>query len=539
MNLSILIINIKNCTFFAVNLRYALPLYMNKITNKIILLSLIPSLIIGLGVGLLFFLITGKSSNSSLFAYEQTMRRDYDSIARWEVETVISLLEAIHETEHSGNYTQEEARELAASLVRKMKYGNNGYFWIDTREGVNIVSSVQENEGKNRINSKDAKGNFIIKDFIKTAENGGGYVNYWFPKTSGGNALPKRSFVKLFKPYDWVIGTGNYIDDIDNAVNAMKNAQVKMLYTVMSIIAVMLLIAVILIVIIGKKIAKPIVVLSEKAELIANGDLSVKILFQSNDEIGILSNALSKMLMQLRTIVLKIKNSADNIVSAGKYMNDASQQMSETSNTLAKTTGELSSSVEEMSANIQSNSENSGETEKIANQIAADILSGSEVVNDTGEAMKTITKEISVIDDIAFQTNILALNAEIEAARAGIHGKSFAIVAKEVNKLAAHSARVAKKIDDLSNSGIRISEKSKEMLQKLVPEIQKTAILVREITAGSKNQLRGAEKITQEIHQLNRLAQQNAALSEETAVNSEELANQAEELLKAVRLFKI
>jgi methyl-accepting chemotaxis protein len=512
---------------------------MNKITNKIILLSLIPSLIIGLGVGFLFVLFTGQSSNSSIFAYEQTMRRDYDSIARWEVETVISLLTGIYELEQTGNYTENEAKKLAASLVRKLKYGNNGYFWIDTQEGFNIVSSVKENEGTNRINAQDARGNYIIKDFIKTAENGGGYVNYWFPKTQNGKALPKRSYVALFKPYDWVIGTGNYIDDIDYAVNIMKQKQMTMFYKVIGIIIIMMSIAVISIIVIGRKIARPIVVLSQKAEQIANGDLRIKIEFQSNDEIGILADALSKMLIQLHNIVLKIKSSADNIVSAGKYMSDASQQMSETSNTLAETTGQLNESVEEMSANIHSNTKNSDETEKIANKIASDILSGSDAVSETSNAMHTITKEISVIDDIAFQTNILALNAEIEAARAGIYGKSFAVVAKEVNKLAVRSAAVAKKIDELSGSGLHISEKSQQMLQKLVPEIQKTAVLVREITAGSKSQLKGAEQITREIQQLTHLAQQNAALSEETAVNSEELSKQAEELLKAIALFKI
>jgi len=512
---------------------------MKKITNKIILLSLIPTLVIGLGIGLILSFFSGKSDNSSLFAYETTMRNDYDSIARWEVETVITLLQGIHQTQINSDMNMEEAKELAASLIRKMQYGSSGYFWVDTHEGLNIVSSIKENEGKNRINSKDARGNFIIKDFIKTAENGGGYVNYWFPKTSGAEALPKRSYVALFKPFGWIVGTGNYIDDIDTAVNLMKDKQVQMLYTLLSLIIIVLLVAVVVIIIIGRKIAKPIVVLSEKAKNIADGDLNVQITMSSNDEIGTLAKSLSLMVMQLRNIVLKIRESADNIVSAGQYMNDASMQMSQVSNSLAKSTGQLSESVEEMSANIHNNTDNSLATEKIATKVSGDIQSGSKAVNETSESMKTITAEISVIDEIAFQTNLLALNAEIEAARAGQYGKGFTIVAREVNKLAVRSGEVAKKINSLSHSGVELADHSQVLLSDLVPEIQKTASLVREISLSSKSQILGAEQISSEIQQLNRLAQQNAALSEETAVNSEELSNQAEQLIQAISLFKI
>ncbi len=512
---------------------------MGKITNKIIWLSLIPTLIIGLGVGIILGVFSGKSDSSSLFAYETTMRNDYDSIARWEVETVVSLLEGVYQQHLSSKMSFEEAKELAASLVRKMKYGSHGYFWIDTRKGLNIVSSVKENEGKNRINSKDARGNFIIKNFIKIAETGGGYSNYWFPKTKGGKALPKRSYVALFEPFNWVVGTGNYVDDIDTAVQEMKDKQVAMLYNLLAIIFVVLIVAVIIIILLGKKIAKPIVVLSEKAKNIANGNLSVQINISSKDEIGVLATSLSLMVTQLRSIVLKIRESADNIVSAGKYMNDASLQMSDVSSSLAESTGQLTQSVEEMSVNIHKNTDNSLSTEKIANKVSDDIQSSSSAVNETSQSMKIITKEISLIDEIAFQTNILALNAEIEAARAGQYGRGFTIVAREVNKLAVRSAEVAKKINSLSHSGVEVANHSEHLLHKLVPEIQKTAVLVKEISQSSKSQMFGAEQISKEIKQLNLLAQQNAALSEETAVNSEELSNQAQQLMQAISLFKI
>jgi methyl-accepting chemotaxis protein len=153
-------------------------------------------------------------------------------------------------------------------------------------------------------------------------------------------------------------------------------------------------------------------------------------------------------------------------------------------------------------------------------------------------AMKEIASKISIIEEIARQTNLLALNAAIEAARAGEHGKGFAVVAAEVRKLAERSQKAAAEINQLSSNTLRVSEKSGEMLDKLVPDIQRTAELVQEITAACREQDTGAAQINKALQQLEQVIQQNASASEEMASTTEELTGQSDQLVSALSFFR-
>ncbi|MFW5759900.1 MAG: HAMP domain-containing methyl-accepting chemotaxis protein [Cyclobacteriaceae bacterium] len=272
---------------------------------------------------------------------------------------------------------------------------------------------------------------------------------------------------------------------------------------------------------------------------IADGDLTARIEVDQTDEIGDLANALKRMVAKLRNIVGEVMTGADNISSASFQMSSTSQQMSQGANEQASSAEEVSSSMEEMAANIQQNTDNAQQTEKIALKAADDVLDGSKAVNQTVESMKSIADKITIIGEIARQTNILALNAAVEAARAGEHGKGFAVVAAEVRKLAERSQAAAAEIDQVSKSSVDIAEKSGKLLSEIVPDIQKTAKLVQEISAASIEQNSGADQVNSAIQQLNQVTQQNAAASEEMATGSEELASQAEQLMATITYFKV
>ncbi len=192
-----------------------------------------------------------------------------------------------------------------------------------------------------------------------------------------------------------------------------------------------------------------------------------------------------------------------------------------------------------MTSNIRQNADNARQTEAIAHQASKDAEEGGQAVFQAVDAMKIIAEKIGIIGEIARQTNLLALNAAIEAARAGEHGKGFAVVAAEVRKLAERSGSAAGEISDLSARSVAVADQARNMLDKLVPDIRKTADLVQEIAAASNEQNAGAEQINKAIQQLDQVIQQNASASEEMASTSEELSSQAEQLQQAMSFFDI
>jgi methyl-accepting chemotaxis protein len=276
--------------------------------------------------------------------------------------------------------------------------------------------------------------------------------------------------------------------------------------------------------------------ITDKVKLIASGDLTV--LLEKRSEQDELLEAFSNMVKANSKVINEFKLVIENIVMAGQQMQAVAQDISQGSTEQAASTEEVSSSMEEMVSNINQNADNAKQTEKIAQQASIDINEGSKSVITTVEAMKKIADKISVIGEIAEKTDLLAINAAIEAARAGEQGKGFAVVAAEVRKLAENSQSAAKEINELSKSSVKIADESGNLLQKIVPDIQKTAVLVQEISAASMEQNSGAGQINNAIMQLNTVTQKNAASSEEMSSSAIELAHQAEQLQELVAFYK-
>jgi len=271
------------------------------------------------------------------------------------------------------------------------------------------------------------------------------------------------------------------------------------------------------------------------AEEISNGNLTVALRERSAEDK--LMQALGAMVTGLTRTVSDIRSIASEVAAASQSISTASVQVSKGASAQAAAAEEASSSMEEMVSNIKQNADNAMQTDKIANKSARDAQESGKSVLEAVAAMKEIASKISIIEEIARQTNLLALNAAIEAARAGEHGKGFAVVAAEVRKLAERSQKAAGEINQLSATTLKVSEKSGEMLEKLVPDIQRTAELVQEISAASKEQDTGAEQINKALQQLEQVIQQNASASEEMASTTEELTGQSDQLVSALSFF--
>ncbi len=275
------------------------------------------------------------------------------------------------------------------------------------------------------------------------------------------------------------------------------------------------------------------------AQAIGKGDLTAELEIDQQDEIGLLAEALNTMALNLKGIVVSIKENANDLVSSGRNVKDSSLQLSKGSADQAASAEEVSTSIEEMVANIDQNTENAVETEKITVETAKDVNVADKLSSEAASSMKSVAEKITIIGDIAFQTNILALNAAVEAARAGEHGRGFSVVAAEVRKLAERSKVAADEIHSLVNGGLKVSQEAGEKSRLLVPDIEKTTQLIKEISAASLEQKTGAEQINMAMQNLNLITQENASSSDELTQSAEQLAVLADSLKEAVSFFTI
>ncbi|MEK6743068.1 MAG: methyl-accepting chemotaxis protein [Nitrospirota bacterium] len=284
-------------------------------------------------------------------------------------------------------------------------------------------------------------------------------------------------------------------------------------------------------------VVSPLRSLTVIAEQIARGNLGTRIEAGSEDETGKLTVAMGTMAEKIGSVVSDVKETAQMLAVESGHIAASAGQMTHGATTQAASSEEASASIEQMAATIKQNAENARETEKIAIKAAADASDGRKSVSNAVMAMRQIAGKISIIEELARQTNLLALNAAIEAARAGDRGKGFAVVAAEVRRLAERSGAAAADIGELSTTSVEVAEMAGEMLDKLLPDIQKTADMVQEISAASREQAAGVDQISTSIQKLNEVAQQNAGSAEELSSSSEELAAQADHLRHAISYF--
>lgn len=406
---------------------------------------------------------------------------------------------------------------LSQIYIHPVKVGQSGYAYLLDQQGVVIAYPDQ---------TQLLKLNFQEYDFGREMlEKREGVVTYdWQGKTKV--AAFQRSEVT-----GWTVAVGAIVEEIFAPIQMMRNINLMVACAV-------ILVTGIIIVLLVQSITKPITTGVHFARSIASGDLTATIGIVSHDEIGRLIDALREMVAKLREMVTNVKHAARNVADGSQALSASAAEMSQGAAQQASASEEASASIEQMLSTIRQNSDNAMQTEKIALQAADDARASGDAVTNAVKAMQAIAEKIAVIETITNQTRMLSLNATIEAAKAEGYGKGFAVVAAEVRSLAERSQNAASEITKLVHTSVEIAENAGVRLQKLVPDIQKTAELVQEISAASREQNTGAEQIGRAIVQLDQVTQQNVATSENMATMAEELTAQANHLQQEMAAFK-
>ncbi|MEQ9402600.1 MAG: methyl-accepting chemotaxis protein [Cyclobacteriaceae bacterium] len=244
------------------------------------------------------------------------------------------------------------------------------------------------------------------------------------------------------------------------------------------------------------------------------------------------------MMMNLGRIIRETIKVSDDLAHSSQQFSSGSQKISDWANEQTASAEEVAASMEEIVASIQQNSQNALETERISHKATEEITEVSNSVKQTASSMNTVTDKIKIIGEIVSQTNILALNAAVEASRAGEQGKGFSVIATEIRKLAERSGAAAEEIEALTQSSVDIANKSEELLNQVIPDIQKTSQLVQDIVVSSREQEMSSQQVNDALQHLNEIVQHNASAAEEMASSSYALNTHAENLKSAMSFFK-
>ena len=437
----------------------------------------------------------------------------------------------------SGVYLEVAETKLksdAAATIQALRYGpdNKDYFWINDMHPRMVMHPYKPQlNGKDISENKDPNGKKLFVEFVNVCrEKGQGFVDYYWPKYGADKPQPKLSFVKSFKPWNWVVGTGIYIDDIETLVENRKAELKNNIKTATSqmenkIQATKLEIQ--------RNVKRVFGLIGLVTSIVLVIVLTASVIFTQHN-----------ITKPVKRIIEGLNEGAEQVVAASGQVSTASQSLAEGSSEQAASIEETSSSLEEMSSMVKQNADNTKEAARLVDISRQSMKTSHKFLKQTKGCMEKISSDgektsklLKNIDEIAFQTNLLALNAAVEAARAGESGAGFAVVADEVRNLAQRAASTAKDTEKLIGTtlenikeGVSLVATTTEEFYQMGEDAKKVSELFAEISVASQEQSQGIGQINTAVSEMDKVVQQNAANAEESASASEEMNAQAEQM---------
>ena len=539
-------------------------------------------------IGIVAIVSIRTTTTMAVSDYEDAMNDGYNQEIKSQVQSVITILQAEYDKYEAGDLTEAEAKEEASEIVRAMRYGDagDGYFWIDDTD-YNLVMHpiLPDQEGNNRYDLEDQNGVMIIQEIMKVAQSadGGGFNEFYFTKSDGVTVAPKVAYSQIFKPWGWIVSTGNYVDDMQAEMASVKdsiNARFITLCIVIAVVAVVMAVfSLIISKVYGNRICNPLVKIQDLATRLSDGDLTTPVDVKDQSELGRTAEALNVAQANIVELISNISTTSENLAGAVETFNKnfatmeesivnvstAVGEIAQNTTTQAQSTMEAADSIENIADGIETTSNEVGSLAdnaktmqdysdksmdalqkliEVNTKTKTDIDSMYAQTENTNDSVTKISQAATLITEISSQTNLLSLNASIEAARAGEAGKGFAVVAEEIGNLAMQSANTATEINDIIKELTDNSEKSMQIMQTMneASALQvNTLESTREMFHGLKDALQACvdavetiterisvinaqrDKVTEDIETLNRLATDNAASTEETSAMSAEL----------------
>ncbi len=527
-----------------------------------------------IGLFIVFFLFVVASL---LMQYRTNLMDNKGTQTQFLVESTYSLLSSYHERAVAGEFSQDDAKAAALKAISKLRYDGDNYFWVNDYQARMVMHPIKPNlDGKDLSDFTDPAGQKLFSEMVKVVVNDGeGFVPYMWPKPGAEEPVEKISFVKGFQPWQLIVGSGVYVDDVDVEF-----------YEVTSGLLVLLFFITILIVVVSYYIARsisvPIRATTDAMNNIAKGegDLTQRLRIGGTDEVSRMAVAFNGFIEKIESSIIEVAKANSELTHAAGKLESFAQSGKQQMDDQNQQTYQVATAINEMSSTVQEiarSAEQAADAVKGANEgaaaglgvmeqtthsiteLATEVQSAAGVIDQLEVESQSIGKVLDVIRDIAEQTNLLALNAAIEAARAGEQGRGFAVVADEVRTLASRTQKSTEEINvmierlqkgtfdavkamtegsDKASSTVKLADDSSSALQRIVADITTISEMNIQMATAAEEQSAVAKEIDESVVKISQLSELSAENSNNVSDSSKELNGLGVKLKSIIDTFK-